>query len=202
MDATVTALVDVGLPMEIYLYDKGHTIQVSPCDGEAVFDTKVADAIACVPKGCGFPASGIVGKKWGKIAKNLGAVALFRSLSIKKSKDIDDENLVKHSTNNSSVVREISVPIAASHDELASTLNTLDVISPVPSAPKSLSSIIDHFPKTALISDSPAEPEAPTEPKAVTSLSSKLPCPDGGACYLAYDPDSSGQLVDTIAKLL
>jgi hypothetical protein len=254
MDATVTALVDVGLPMEIYLYDKGHTIQVSPCDGEAVFDTKVADAIACVPKGCGFPASGIVGKKWGKIAKNLGAVALFRSLSIKKSKDIDDENLVKHSTNNSSVVREISVPIAASHDELASTLNTLDVISPVPSAPKSLSSIIDHFPKTALISDSPAEPEAPTEPKAatslsskstlntldfispvpsapkslssiidhfpktapisdspaepeaptepkaVTSLSSKLPCPDGGACYLAYDPDSSGQLVEHYCK--
>ena len=254
MDATVTALVDVGLPMEIYLYEKGRTIQVSPCDGEAVFDTKAADAIACVPKGCGFPASGIVGKKWGKLAKKLGAVALFRSLSTKKSKEIGNENLAKHGTNNSSVAREIPVPISAPHDESStpntldvisavpsapkslssvidhlpktalisdsptepeaptepqattplsskSTLNTLYDISPVPSAPKSLSSIIDDFPKTALILDSPTEPEAPTEPKASTSLSSKLLCPDGGACYLAYDPDSSGQLVEHYSKI-
>ena len=254
MDATVIALVDVGLPMEIYLYEKGRTIQVSPCDGEAVFDTKSADAIACVPKGCAFPVPGIVGKKWGKLAKRLGAVALFRSLSTKKSKEIGDENLVEHGTNNSSVAREISVPISAPHDESStlntldvispvpsapkslssvidhlpktapisdsltepeaptepkaatslsskSTLNTLDVISPVPSAPKSLSSIIDDFPETALISDSPTEPEAPTEPKAATSLSSELSCPYGGACYLAYSPNSSGQLVEHYSKI-
>jgi hypothetical protein len=197
MEATVTGLEGVGLPVDIYLYDKGRTIHVTSSDGETTFDTKAVDAVACVPKGCDFQATGIVGKKWGKLAKKIGAVALFKSLSIKKSKDVDDESLLSRSTNtNSSSVREIPVPVSTSIDESTSTVNSLNVVSPVAAIPKSLSSIIDDFEKDAPLSES----KVSTEVEAIASQPSVPGCLEGGACYLVYEPDSSGQLVEHYSK--
>ena len=218
MEATVTALVDVGLPVEFYVYDRGRTLRVSPCDGEAIFDTKTGDAIACVPKGCDFPPTGIVGKKWGKIAKKLGSVALFKSLSVrppkviddakqrldtdnirktkdvdyvvKRSKEIDNESLPSRSSVNSKANLEISVP-AGMHHESASTLNTQSMPSPEASIKKSLSStIIDHA--------SPIGSRAPSKSERLSSP--KAPPTDEGACFLVYDPDSSGCLVEHYIK--
>ncbi len=197
MDGTVTAVDTIGLAVEFYLYDKGRTIQVSSGDGETIFDTQVIDAIACVPKGCDFPATGIVGKKWGKIAKKLGAVALFKSLSTKKSKDVDNGSLVSKNTDDSKIVREVSVsvpiPVPDPRDESLSTLNTFDVVTPVPVAQKSLSAIIDWDKSPPLLAKR-------TTSTVVESESNEPPSPDEGACYLVYDPDSSGQLVEHYSK--
>merc|ERR1712194_616468 len=87
-----------------------------------------------------------------------------------------------------------------------------------PTKPTALSSIIGNWPKinnplsesltrpevpttskVPTINEVSTIPEVPTEAKSVKSQSSLL-CPDGGACYLLYDPDSSGQLVEHYVK--
>ncbi len=190
MDGTVTAMDGIGLPVDFYLYDKGRTIHVSWSEGKAFFDTQVVDAIACVPKGRDFPATGIVGKKWGKIAKKLGSVAIFKSLSSKKSKDTDEESLISRNTNNSKMIREVSVSVPDPRDESVITLNTFDVATPVASPQKSLSAIID-WDKSPPLSENPTVSKSP---------SNELPYSDDEACYLVYDPDSSGQLVEHYSK--
>eukprot|EP00934_Nitzschia_sp_Nitz4_P007751 Nitzschia sp. Nitz4//scaffold269_size25945//16367//20314//NITZ4_008291-RA/size25945-processed-gene-0.15-mRNA-1//-1//CDS//3329544973//7741//frame0 len=77
MEATLTVL-DVGVPVDFYLYDNGATVKVTGDE----FETTEVDAVACVPRGAEFPM-GLKGKKWSKAAKKIGAVALFRALSNK-----------------------------------------------------------------------------------------------------------------------
>ena len=73
MDATV-AVLDVGLPMDFYLYQDGTSVKV---DGK--FETEFVDAVACVPKNHEFDHT-LRGKKWSKAAKKAGSVAVFNSL--------------------------------------------------------------------------------------------------------------------------
>jgi hypothetical protein len=198
MDAKVIALVGLGLPVDFFMYhENGNTIRVaSPDDdGEASFDTESIDAVACVPKGCNFPVTGIVGKKWSKTAKKLGAVALFKRLSSKEV-TTEDVNSIQpiHVANEqqSSTIREIPaceeineqehiptpVPVPVPTEELPETIVAEVALTPVPSP--------EHQEEVA---DVPIE-----------SLSMQIPCPDGGACYLVYDPDSSGRIIEHYGK--
>ena len=196
MDGTVSAIDGLGLPVDFYLYDQGRTIKVTSRDRVSIIDTKVADAIACIPKGKIFPPPGIVGKKWSKLAKKLGGVALFKSLSAKQPDKVENE-----STNKQQLVPEMSKsepipehesesePNPMARDESLSTLNTTEVVSPVPEAPKSLTSVID-FEMSPPLSNAPIESKS--QPKDTAN--------EQPACYLVYDPDSSGQLVEYYCK--
>jgi hypothetical protein len=76
MEGTITVL-DVGLPVDFYAYQEGYSYKC-----RATFDTNNLDAVACVPKYHDFDNS-LEGKKWSKEAKRVGAVAQFRSLSVR-----------------------------------------------------------------------------------------------------------------------
>ena len=97
------------------------------------------------------------------------------------------------SISNSQRVSE-AVPDSSPRDESFSILNTVGDITPVAMVDKSLSAIINHWEKSPPISKSQGVPEA------VKSQPNELSHPDQGACYLVYDPDSSGQLVEHYSK--
>jgi hypothetical protein len=202
MDATVTALVGLGLPVDFFMYDEnGNTIKVSSLDDddEASFNTESIDAVACVPKGCNFPVTGIVGKKWGKTAKKLGAVVLFKRLS---SKEVTTEDVSSiqpiHIANEqqSGTIREITACEEIHEQEHKPTPVPTPVPIPVPT---------EELPETtvAKVALTPVPSPKPHEEVAdvpIESLSMQIPCPDGGACYLVYDPDSSGRIVEHYGK--
>ena len=201
MDATVTALYGLGLPVDFFMYDEnGNTIKVSSLDDdddEASFDTESIDAVACVPKGCNFPVTGIVGKKWGKIAKQLGAVALFKRLSSKKV-TTEDVNSMIHIANEQRPGTIRLIPACEGRNEQEHIPTPVPAPVPVPIPTEKLPEIT--VAEVALIPKPSPKPHKEVADVPIESLSMQIPCPSGGACYLVYDPDSSGRIVEHYGK--
>jgi hypothetical protein len=168
MDATVTVL-DVGLPVDFYLYQGGMSTMAG-----GSFETEHVDAVACLPKNHEFYDNApLDGKKWKKKAKKAGAVAEFSSLS--------EISAAPGAT--------AVTPIKMSMSEIS------DVASPEPDTP----------PATPAPATTPAfkyvPVPVPTADERATEIETRsyatpalAPIPSGGACYLVYDPGSSGRL--------
>lgn len=217
MDATVTIL-DVGVPVDFYLYLNGETRRVQ----SGSFETDLVDAVACVPRNADFPTE-LKGKKWSKAAKKIGAVALFRSLSAR-----DGESTTTTTTSSPST----TVPLGSfSQLEVSATIPEEEEVSdivPVESkestgTPTAVTSVADEVvpaisppvepvqtpPVVAplvqpvpTVTAAPAVVAKPPEPATVGAYASAVaaPNPPGGACYLIYEPDSSGRLVEHYSK--
>ncbi|KAL3917388.1 MAG: hypothetical protein SGILL_004736 [Bacillariaceae sp.] len=204
MDATVTVL-EVGVPVDFYLYINGSTTKV---DGE--FETARLDAVACVPRNSDFPFIGIKGKKWSKGAKKLGAVALFNALTstdgeghaagvtpIPEGQPIQQHYQQQVPTVQQQHQQQHQQPTTFQHDQQRSS-----------------TSVQQDQPQTLLVQQQPVEAvqqattsaPAPAPPATLTvsttnahdgfSTSMDAPTPKGGACYLVYEPDSSGRIVE------
>lgn len=194
MDATVTVL-DVGVPVDFYLYD--HTSGETTKCTNGMFETQLVDAVACVPRNAEFPMN-LQGKKWSKAAKTIGAVALFRSIKEgggkKKSaaaapapppetiQEEDDEN---DETTLAAVPTPTLAPVPQQQQQ---EQTNVQVLAPrVPTPPSILAPVIQQpVPETAVVSS--------------YSSAAETPIPPGGACYLVYEPDSSGRLVEHYSK--
>jgi len=199
LDANVTMLSDVGVPVDFYLHKNGTTSKV--LDGTFGTGDNV-DAVACVPKNADFSVgTSLKGKKWIKAVKKLGgSVAAFVQLSSKDGAGVVEE----------------SIPDYNKH-------NNTDNQAQEPDTPHPGPSMMDQIPEDAPVivdsnkikskhqhqhqqQSSPLAITVETEPSAVavsspitgTGYESPMaaPSPTGGACYLVYEPDSSGRLVE------
>jgi Immune Mapped Protein 2 (IMP2) N-terminal domain len=179
MEATVMIL-DVGFPVDFHLYVDGQTQLVQ----KGNFETEMMDAVACLPKDTEMSGT-LKGKKWIKAAKRFGAVALFRSLSVR---DGTDSHLPHTpSTMGGSPSTPSRLPLA--HERSSPHL-------PIPS---SLSS-------SPVVAKQPPSPPPAAPSPAVTfegdgyCSAMDAPNPPGGACYLLYETDSSGRLVEHYSR--
>jgi hypothetical protein len=184
MDATV-AVLDVGLPVDFYLYKDGTSVK---SDGK--FETEFVDAVACVPKNHEFDQT-LRGKKWSKAAKKAGSVAVFNSL----------KETVRQSNESTA-----SLPTSQAFFEPPSSVDEEPIETP-PASPT-------HAPlieTTRAVADTAASFEKPSHAPPIgstravvdTTASVEKPPPvlsplhaaSGPACYLVYETDSSGRLV-------
>lgn len=174
MEATVTILQGVGVPVDIHTYVHGTAQVVS----SSVFETESVDAVACVPRHTMLEGKG---KKWLKAAKKAGgAVAVFSNLSA-----LDGP----------------ATPSPATKQQQQQQ----PAPSPSPAAVQQAQAFSPPSPAEPTISSPPPAVEpVPAAPPVVDhggfASAMEAPCPDTGACYLVYEPDSSGRLVEHYSK--
>ena len=226
MDGTVTVLPHNDglaiLPVDFYLHQNGSTIKVSVDDDDdantSSFGTEYVDAIACVPKYCNFPISPrLVGKKWCQTAKKLGAVVIFKrfsssgggssSTSVSSSSSSRTGNIGAASNYQKQAKNGERSPNVGKHkqhsveylEEIAGS--TVSVVYSSPIRNKDITEQ-NHIALESVSVPAQARAIAP-EPASTEKeklVARQIPCPDGGACYLVYDPDSSGCLVEHYSK--
>jgi hypothetical protein len=195
MEATVMVL-DVGVPVDIYLYLDGNTELVQSGN----FETETVDAVACLPKNAEF-AMNLKGKKWSKAAKKLGSAAIFRPFSARDGPDVptSSSNHQHHVPDTPSTTGNPATPMTSLSDDQSS----LRHLHSPPSSPLLPASSSVPASPLATLSAAPPSLVLP-DPVAMGShgfLSAiHAPNPPGGACYLVYETDSSGRLVEHCSK--
>jgi hypothetical protein len=255
MDASVTILESVGVPVDFYLYCNGETTKV--LGGE--FETTQVDAVACVPRNSEFSLFGVKGKKWSKGAKKVGSVALFKSLSSTDGEGIASignvvpipeepeqphhQQTAQHSQPSPPTLQQyqqplppvpqyqhqVSPPRTQAQYQQPQQSQTLEQYQEQQHHQPSSQQPVQHYmqPFTPAVQQSippsaplpppapapvvqvvasPSHPPAAAPVAALTSdasnahngyaTSTDAPTPKGGACYLVYEPDSSGRIVE------
>lgn len=247
MDATVTVLDGLGVPVDFFLYENGSTRRVE----NSTFETDTVDAVACVPKNCDFSSvQGLKGKKWTKAAKKKGAVTLFKILSSKDGEGLEAQGGYDYSTTMSTSTSpgagegdKQSVPILSASNPVTNANEPLSdaeyelkknkdlptqqqqqdllpdprqpgpgpgleprmeqtVLGNVPMPPSQHLLTIDAIPGPVPLQKEAEQAPIPSPRLSVETVegayssAETAPSPTGGACYLLYEPDSSGRLVE------
>ncbi len=203
MDATITIL-EVGVPVDFFLYLNGKTVRVQ----SGSFETGPVDAVACVPRNADFPTD-VKGKKWSKAAKKIGAVAVFRSLSARDGSSSTGSSVQSTLVRVSSLSHLEATPTIPEEEEITedAVVHPMMTTAPVPSAPLVCSPLPQGADLVASSVESPQESlrskpttGIPESPKGGYVSAVAAPNPPGGGCYLVYEPDSSGRLVEHYSK--
>lgn len=201
MDATVTIL-DVGVPVDFYLYLNGKTERVQ----SGSFETETVDAVACIPRNADFPID-VKGKKWSKAAKKIGAVAIFRSLSARDGSSSSGESSNSSMVAVGSLSQLEATPTIPEEEEMTedALVHSSVSASPAPIASNPVQPVVGTVKSIAQPTPQLLQPDEPVKPVPKSPTSGYIsavaaPNPPGGACYLVYEPDSSGRLVEHYSK--
>jgi len=196
MEATVTILgeevVRGSVLVDFYLYKDGTTNLVQ----YGTFETETVDAVACLPRNAEF-ATNLQGKKWVKAAKKRGGVAVFQALSGGPS---TSRNGDQYFPDTPSSMESAATPQTGSTQGDRSSLDHQYVSTSSPMLPSPSLNPISP-PRQELAAPAPPDP-VPVTSNSHGGYASALhaPHPPNGACYLVYEPDSSGRLVEHCSK--
>ena len=192
MDQASVQITGSGYPVDVYTYYNATSTQIQ--QGQNI-NADALDAVACLPPNSGFDHGNVKGKKWSKAAKKLGAVAVFKSLKEQPQpqQSVNASFDTMTSDEGEALMQEAAAEAAPAPAPAAAA---------VPAAPPAVLAP----PKIAAAAEpqappqphqAPAQPVAPasTSTSSTTILASPLDAPPGPACYLIYEPDSSGRLV-------
>jgi hypothetical protein len=208
MNGTVIKLSQYGLPIEFYLYVNNEGDPYCEKVSGIQFDTANVDAVACLPNNTAFCIT-LRGRKWSKAAKKLGAVATFNSLVHNVG-----ANSGYNSVPSSPVSRKMKSQNSSTPEENSKLIlytNPTDEEADNIHEQPEFESSEDLMPEPAKVQ---LQAEEHSVPLAIEHLDSSTsinlregyqssitaPSPTGGACYLVYEPDSSGRLVEHYSR--
>ena len=189
MDQASVTITGSGYPVDVYTYYNGTSTYVEK--GDSIHADEL-DAVACLPPNNGFDFRNVKGKKWSKAAKKLGAVAVFKSL---KEPQPPQQNV---NASFDTMTSDEGDTLRQEEEQVKAVPAPAPAAAAVPAAPPAVLAPPKIAAATEPQAQVQAQPVAPASTSTSSStmiLASPLDAPPGPACYLIYEPDSSGRLV-------